>query len=98
MSFARHAFRQESYTDADVDSRTGRQLDVGIHNLERSGASKTNGGLFENGLLKAMETDNFAGGYAREVKVVANGHCHGTYSVPLERKSLANVNGSYGEL
>ena len=33
--------------------------------------------MFENGLLKALESEHRAGGVVPEVKVVANGHCHG---------------------
>ena len=68
--------RQESYAQADKDTRTGARLDVGLHNLEPKGAAKKNEGFFEKGLLKAMESDHLAGGSAREVKVVGNGHCH----------------------
>lgn len=32
--------------------------------------------MFENGLLKALESEHRAGGVIPEVKVVANGHCH----------------------
>ncbi|TFY74616.1 hypothetical protein EWM64_g9396, partial [Hericium alpestre] len=63
---------------ADLDPATGRLLDVGEHDLERSGAAKTNGGLFEKGLLKATESDHTASGSIPEVKVVGNGHCHVT--------------------
>jgi len=34
------------------------------------------GAFFEKGLLKAKESNHLAGGSGREVKVVANGHCH----------------------
>lgn len=30
--------------------------------------------------MKAIESDHLAGGSAREVKVVANGHCHREFS------------------
>jgi len=68
--------RQESYSKADIDPRTHRPLDVGIHGDERPGAAKTNGGFFENGLLKAYESDHVASATRHEVKVVGNGHCH----------------------
>jgi hypothetical protein len=32
--------------------------------------------MFENGLLKALESEHRAGGAIPEVKAVANGHCH----------------------
>jgi hypothetical protein len=70
-------FRRESFSKADVDPRTHVPLDVGIHGNEPPGASKTNGGFFEKGLLKAMESDHVAVGNRHEVKVVGNGHCHG---------------------
>lgn len=60
-----------------MDPHTGARLDVGLHALETNGAAKKNDGFFEKGLLKAMESDHLAGGNAREVKVVANGHSHG---------------------
>ncbi|TDL23728.1 Metallo-dependent phosphatase [Rickenella mellea] len=68
----------ESYTKADVDPVTGKPLDVGIHNLEASAAAKQNAGFFHKGILQAMETDHTSGRNVREVKVVANGHCHVT--------------------
>jgi hypothetical protein len=70
----------EAYSKADLDSN-GKPLDVGIHGLEEMGSAKKNDGFFEKGLLKALETDHRAGGNAREVKVVANGHCHGKLNV-----------------
>jgi len=71
-----HIPLQESYSQADMDTRTGARLDVGLHNLEPKGSAKKNEGFFEKGLLKAMESDHLAGGNAREVKVIGNGHCH----------------------
>ena len=68
--------RAESYSAADVDSKTGRPLDVGLHDLEEPGAAKRQDGFFHKGLLQALESDHRAGGRAPEVKVVANGHCH----------------------
>ncbi|KAF8643188.1 hypothetical protein AX16_009173 [Volvariella volvacea WC 439] len=65
----------EAYDAADQDPRTGKPLDVGIHDLEKPGNAKENGGMFQNGLLKAEESDHVAR-HAPEVKVVANGHCH----------------------
>lgn len=69
-------FRQESYGTVDKDSRTGLPLDVGIRELEGPGSAKKSDGMFENGLLKALESEHRAGGIIPEVKVVANGHCH----------------------
>ncbi|KAA1475450.1 Metallo-dependent phosphatase [Dentipellis sp. KUC8613] len=71
-----HIPLQESYGPADLDPKTGRTLDVGIHDMERSGAAKQNGGFFENGLLRAMESEHSGAGIVPEVKVVGNGHCH----------------------
>lgn len=85
LNFVRLDFRQESYVDADINPETGEQLDFGSHDLELSGAAKTNGGMFEKGLLKAMESDHSAGRSTREVKVVANGHCHREFSLAWER-------------
>ncbi|KAF8577708.1 Metallo-dependent phosphatase [Ramaria rubella] len=62
----------ETYNDPDIDPISGKALDIG-QQLEGSGAAKKNAGFFEKALLKAAETDE---GYGREVKVVANGHCH----------------------
>ncbi|EIN09401.1 Metallo-dependent phosphatase [Punctularia strigosozonata HHB-11173 SS5] len=64
-----------AYNKADLDS-DGKSLDVGIHGLEDKGSAKKNEGFFEKGLLQALESEHNAGGNAREVKVVANGHCH----------------------
>ncbi|RDB23740.1 putative inactive purple acid phosphatase 29 [Hypsizygus marmoreus] len=68
----------ESYVKADVDPRTKKPLDVGMHGLERPGNAKTNAGFFEKALLMAHESDHVAKGDAHEVKVVGNGHCHVT--------------------
>jgi hypothetical protein len=76
--FILYDFRQESYAQPDKDPRTGGQLDVGLHNLEPKGSAKHNEGFFEKALLEAKESDHRAGDNAREVKVVANGHCHST--------------------
>ncbi|KAL4078830.1 Metallo-dependent phosphatase-like protein [Scleroderma yunnanense] len=72
-----HIPLQESYGTPDTDTRTGLPLDVGT-SLETSGAAKKNGGMFEKGLLSALESVHRAGGGIPEVKVVANGHCHVT--------------------
>ena len=69
--------RQESYSEADIDSNTGLPLDIGIHDIEERGDAKHDAGFFDKGILQAFETEHKAGGYAREVKVIANGHCHG---------------------
>ncbi|PFH51912.1 hypothetical protein AMATHDRAFT_141299 [Amanita thiersii Skay4041] len=66
----------EAYNKADVDPRTRKPLDVGLHDLEGPGNAKTNEGFFEKGILQAMESDRRNAGPATEVKVVANGHCH----------------------
>ena len=68
---------QESYGTADTDVRTGLPLDVGSSDLEGPGSAKKNGGFFENGLLRALETPHRGAGGVPEVKVVGNGHCHG---------------------
>lgn len=73
--FANH--REESYAAADVNPLTGKRLDVGVHDLEENGAAKQQAGFFHKALLQALESDHRAGGTATEVKVVANGHCHG---------------------
>ncbi|KAI9573783.1 Metallo-dependent phosphatase-like protein [Boletus coccyginus] len=71
-----HIPLQESYGTPDTDPRTGQPLDIGIYNLEGKGSAKKSDGMFENGLLKALESEHRAGGVIPEVKVVANGHCH----------------------
>jgi hypothetical protein len=72
-----HMPLQESYAEADTDSRTNRPLDVGIQG-DKPGSAKKNDGFFEDGLLKAFESDHVAGGSTLEVKAVGNGHCHVT--------------------
>ncbi|KZT07407.1 Metallo-dependent phosphatase [Laetiporus sulphureus 93-53] len=69
---------QETYAAADTDPNTGKPLDVGQHDLEGQGSPKKQDGFFHKGLLQAPESDHVAAGNAREVKVVANGHCHVT--------------------
>jgi hypothetical protein len=71
--------RLESYGTADRDPRTGQLLDIGLHDLERSGAAKKSDGMFDKGLKKALESGHVAGGGIPEVKVVANGHCHSKF-------------------
>ncbi|KIK90771.1 hypothetical protein PAXRUDRAFT_831401 [Paxillus rubicundulus Ve08.2h10] len=71
-----HIPLQESYGTPDRDVRTGQLLDIGLHGLEGPGAAKKSDGMFEKGLLKALESEHRAGGVIPEVKVVANGHCH----------------------
>lgn len=71
------SFREESYAAPDVDPNTGRPLDVGLHDLEGQGSARKQDGFFHKGLLQALESDHRAGGNAKEVKVVSNGHCHG---------------------
>ena len=69
---------QESYSKADVDPTTGKPLDVGISDLERKGSANGNDGFFDKALMSALESNHRARGVYREVKVVANGHSHGT--------------------
>ncbi|KAG1878635.1 Metallo-dependent phosphatase-like protein [Suillus tomentosus] len=71
-----HIPLQESYGTADRDPRTGQVLDIGLHDLEGSGAAKKSDGMFDKGLKKALESGHVASGDIPEVKVVANGHCH----------------------
>jgi hypothetical protein len=68
----------ESYSKADIDPPTGKPLDVGISGLEGKGSAKGNDGFFEKGLMNALESNHRARGINREVKVIANGHQHGT--------------------
>jgi hypothetical protein len=49
---------------------------VGISGLEGKGSAKGNDGFFEKGLMAALESSHRARGSYREVKVIANGHCH----------------------
>ncbi|KAI6010736.1 Metallo-dependent phosphatase-like protein [Pisolithus orientalis] len=70
-----HIPLQESYGTPDIDQRTGLPLDIGT-SLEGSGAAKKSDGMFEKGLLAALETDHRSGAAIPEVKAVANGHCH----------------------
>ncbi|KAG2346718.1 Metallo-dependent phosphatase [Suillus weaverae] len=71
-----HIPLQESYGTADRDTRTGQLLDIGLHDLEGSGAAKKSDGMFDKGLKTALESGHVMGGGIPEVKVVANGHCH----------------------
>ncbi|EPT01283.1 hypothetical protein FOMPIDRAFT_1023369 [Fomitopsis schrenkii] len=73
-----HIPLEESYAAADTDPISGKPLDVGLHDIEGQGSAKKQDGFFHKGLLQAMESDHRAGGNAREVKVVSNGHCHVT--------------------
>lgn len=66
---------EETYSTPDIDAVSGKPLDIGVQ-MGGKGSPKTNGGMFEKGLMMAHE--NELGG--REVKVVANGHCHSTPS------------------
>lgn len=91
--------RPESYTQADKDPRTGRALDVGLRGLERPGNAKHSDGFFEKGLLKAMEGAHTPKGGPYEVKVVANGHCHGTLrGFPKRRRNNRWPRFSYRKL
>jgi hypothetical protein len=78
LTFCVCPFSQESYSNADIDPSTGKPLDVGVSDLERKGSAKGNAGFFEKGLMTALESNHRSGGVQREVKVVANGHCHST--------------------
>jgi len=71
--------RPESYSKADIDSQTKKLLDVGLHDLESAGNAKGSDGFFEKGILKALESDHITN-TIQEVKVIGNGHCHGTSS------------------
>lgn len=71
-----HIPLQESYHDADIDSETGKNLDVGISGQEKPGNAVKSDGFFEKGLLNAFESGHVSQGNKLEVKVVANGHCH----------------------
>ncbi|KAI0342973.1 Metallo-dependent phosphatase [Trametopsis cervina] len=71
-----HIPLEETYSAADKDPLTGKPLDVGDSGLEESGNAKKQDGFFNKALLTALESGHRAGGTAREVKVVANGHCH----------------------
>jgi hypothetical protein len=65
--------------------------------LEDPGNAKENGGMFEKGILKAMESDHRANGNALEVKVITNGHCHGEFMCTWECYSLKHAH-SYRKL
>ena len=84
---------EETYSTADVDVKSGKQLDVG-EQMDEKASPKTNGGMFENGLMKAHE--NELGG--REVKVVANGHCHCTPTNLFASYTAANRPHSNGQM
>ncbi|GJE90394.1 metallo-dependent phosphatase [Phanerochaete sordida] len=71
-----HIPLQEAYAMADLNPITKAPLDVGLHGLEPRGSSTKQDGFYHKGVLQALETDHTGGGHAREVKVIANGHCH----------------------
>lgn len=64
----------EAYNDAD-QGEDGTVLDVGDQ-MDGSGASKHNSGLFASGIKEALEanTDD----KISEVKITSHGHCHNT--------------------
>ena len=74
---------------ADTDTRTGKPLDIGQHNNEKSGSAKKNGGFFEKGLMKALESDHISRTSVSEVKVVGNGHSHSGFSALLTPVDLS---------
>lgn len=76
---------EESYGPVDEDEVTGQSLDIGEQLPgDGPGNSKTNGGMYQNGLKKAMEIpmsmseEAEAEGFAQrtEVKIVGHGHSH----------------------
>jgi hypothetical protein len=81
----------------DTDERTNRPLDVGIQD-DKPGSPLKNDGFFENGLLKAMESDHVTASHALEVKVVANGHCHSSSDAPPCVRHQSDCVCSLGEL
>ncbi|TFK29749.1 phosphatase DCR2 [Coprinopsis marcescibilis] len=66
----------ETYDKADIDPTNNQPLDVGITGMEMPGNAKSNDGFFENGILKAYESDHTSNRGIPEVKVIGNGHCH----------------------
>ena len=59
---------------------------MGLRDLEPHGNARGSDGFFHKALLQAKESDQHTAGGAREVKVVANGHCHSKHErrgVPL---------------
>jgi hypothetical protein len=69
----------QSYGPVDTDSLTGDALDVGTQLPgDGPGNSKTEGGMFEHGLLEALESEEAEGlgEAATEVKVIGHGHSH----------------------
>ncbi|KAK7466365.1 Phosphatase dcr2 [Stygiomarasmius scandens] len=75
-----HIPLQEAYANPDIDPATKRPYDIGLKGNERPGAAKGNDGFYDKAVLAAMESDHVTqsaqGGQPREVKVIANGHCH----------------------
>ncbi|THU80539.1 hypothetical protein K435DRAFT_874290 [Dendrothele bispora CBS 962.96] len=70
-----HIPLQEAYANPDIDPATKRPYDVGLKGNEGHGAAKGNDGFYEKAVLVAMESDHVTKN-TKEVKVVANGHCH----------------------
>lgn len=65
----------------DVNPDTGIPLDIGIHDIDGRGDAKNSDGFFEKGVTQALESDHNAGSKLKEVKVISNGHCHGTTKI-----------------
>jgi hypothetical protein len=82
----------QSYGPVDMDSLTGDELDVGTQLPgDGPGNSKTDGGMFEHGLLEAPESEEAEEGKPRtEVKVIGHGHSHST-SVSVAVRVIPNV-------
>lgn len=85
--------RPEAYSQADIDPQSKKPLDVGISGQEKPGNAKKNGGMFENGILKALESDHSSRGNALEVKVIGNGHCHCKLSISPRKDQYSDVGG-----
>jgi len=62
-----------------MNPSTGKPLDVGITGMEPHGNAKNSAKFFENGILKAMESEHVSHTNAQEVKVIGNGHCHSAW-------------------
>ncbi len=55
-------------------------MDIGIHDVDGRGDAKNSDGFFDKGVSQALESDHSAGSKMKEVKVISNGHCHGTFT------------------
>ena len=65
--------------------------------MEKHGNAVHNDGFFEAGVLQAKESDRRSSVVLPEVKVIANGHCHGTFLLDFVLDAESTLNGTVTE-